>query len=119
MSRLKATAVLRCRIRPTVLGQSAEGYVKEYMKAHTQVTGEVEDLRGDEVVEVGSGIGCPWLSGTAFGDELSGRLDQIIWRSRTLELAVSTVVCASRRIRCSGSTPCIHLMSGPWSSSFL
>ena len=70
------------------------------------------------------------LSGTALGDELSGAstakstterlipggelaqltINQIIWRSRTLELAVNTVVRASRRTRCSGSTPCIHLM---------
>ena len=62
MSRPKATVVLRFRIRPIVLGQSAEGYVNEHKKAHTQVTGEVEDARGDEVVEVGSGSGCPWLS---------------------------------------------------------
>ena len=131
--------MLRYRIRPTVLGQSAEGYVNEYMKAHTQVTGEVEDARGDEVVEVGSGSGCPWLSQVRHletsclvastakstmerlipGCELAQlTINQIIWRSRTLELAVNTVVCLAS-IRCSGSTPCIHLMSDPWSSSFL
>ena len=106
--------MLRFRIRPTVLGQSAEGYVNEYMKAHTQVTGEVEDARGDEVVEVGSGSGCPWLSQVRHletsclvastakstmerlipGCELAQlTINQIIWRSRTLELAVNTVVC--------------------------
>ena len=140
MSRLKATAALRYRIKPTVLGQSAEGYVNEHMKAHTQVTGEVEDARGDEVVEVGSGIGCPWFSLVRHletscldattaksttvrfipGSELAQlTINQIIWRNRTLDFAANTMVCASHRIRCSGRTPCIHLLSDPWNSSFL